>query len=323
MIFVVGTGRSGTNMLRDLLNLHPQVYIPQETHWLPKMHEFFGGGRYPCEDFVDIVERTFYHDGMSMIDYILEDFEMTKPELWERVAAVLPDRAHTTVEEVNRAIYEELARAKGKHVWGDKTPEYGFYMGLIRELWPEARFVHVVRDGRDVALSMSRHEGFQRMVELGIINWVPVSFDHYYRSGERNGVDAEAVLRTVWDRLPAPVRGAVKRALASRPRQEPAEPPPLDDYIRLWERRLRRIADEAKRVDTDRYLEIRYEDVLAEPRSMLERIVAFLSLNEDARWLDDAEATLRRDNTRKVRDAAQHEHLTALARETLEAWGYA
>ena len=51
------------------------------------------------------------------------------------------------------AVYRAYARRQGKARWGDKTPRYVEHIPEISRLWPDARFIHLIRDGRDVALS--------------------------------------------------------------------------------------------------------------------------------------------------------------------------
>ncbi|MEO6326492.1 MAG: sulfotransferase, partial [Thermoanaerobaculia bacterium] len=53
-----------------------------------------------------------------------------------------------------RAFYRLYAARHGKPRWGDKTPNYVFHLSAIESLLPEARFIHIIRDGRDVALSL-------------------------------------------------------------------------------------------------------------------------------------------------------------------------
>ena len=53
-----------------------------------------------------------------------------------------------------RCFYEAYAKREGKPRWGEKTPAYVTKMRLIERALPEARFIHVIRDGRDVTLSV-------------------------------------------------------------------------------------------------------------------------------------------------------------------------
>ena len=78
------------------------------------------------------------------------DFGLTEEELLERFRAIEPLNAGDAL----RAFYEAYAERVGKPRWGEKTPIYVKSMRRIERALPEARFVHVIRDGRDVALSI-------------------------------------------------------------------------------------------------------------------------------------------------------------------------
>ena len=80
------------------------------------------------------------------------DFPMSEEELLERWRGLDPLRARGAV----RAFFELYASHQGKPRWGDKTPGYTMHMGPISNVLPEAHFVHVIRDGRAVALSRMR-----------------------------------------------------------------------------------------------------------------------------------------------------------------------
>jgi hypothetical protein len=60
----------------------------------------------------------------------------------------------TTYADAIRTVYELYAQRQGKHRYGDKTPRYSIDVPLLAELFPEANFIHIIRDGRDVALSL-------------------------------------------------------------------------------------------------------------------------------------------------------------------------
>lgn len=71
-----------------------------------------------------------------------------------------------------RAVFEVYARLHGKTLYGDKTPGYVSHLGLLGRLFPEAKFVHIIRDGRDVTLSyLDRPEWGPRTVAEGAFYW--------------------------------------------------------------------------------------------------------------------------------------------------------
>ena len=128
--FVIGVGRSGTTLLRLMLDAHPQLAIPPETHFVPAV--IAGGG----------VEAILEARGWG-------DFGLDAAGL--RARADRLDRRDAPG--LLRAFYELYAERAGKERWGEKTPGYATNMVQIQGALPEARFVHLIRDGRDVALS--------------------------------------------------------------------------------------------------------------------------------------------------------------------------
>lgn len=137
--FIVGAARSGTTLLRLMLDAHPDLAIPPETHFIPQAAQ-------ACEHAPD-PRRAFLETMMSSRRW--GDYGIGKDQLARRIYSVEP----FDLGEALRAFYELYAERFGKPRWGDKTPPYVDRMDLIQDLLPEARFVHVVRDGRDVALS--------------------------------------------------------------------------------------------------------------------------------------------------------------------------
>lgn len=133
--FVVGVPRSGTTMLRLLLDAHPQVAIPPETGFAlavadePPGREAFAARVRALEPWPDLAF------GDTELDTLL--------------AAVDPWSTGGGL----RAIYRAYAARHRKPRWGDKTPLHIEHMPRLAELLPEARFIHLYRDGRDVAVS--------------------------------------------------------------------------------------------------------------------------------------------------------------------------
>ncbi len=139
-VFVVGMNRSGTTLLRMMLDAHPQLTIPPETHFVP---DLIKAAREP---------DATPEDALAAMKSAREwgDFGFSDEEMLGRLRALPELKPGPAV----RTFYEAYTEQQGKPRWGEKTPTYVQKMKLIQRALPEARFVHVIRDGRDVALSV-------------------------------------------------------------------------------------------------------------------------------------------------------------------------
>ncbi len=125
-------------MLRLMLDSHPAMAIPTETHFLPQVFAAAQQTGDPLRVWRAFVEAvTWPNMGVSQ----------------EKLLSVLRAQPVVTAGSAARAFYRLYAEGQGKTRWGDKTPPYRACMGKIASGLPEARFVHIFRDGRDVALS--------------------------------------------------------------------------------------------------------------------------------------------------------------------------
>src|SRR5215467_16068436 len=143
-VIVLGVGRSGTTLLRVMLDRSSELAIPYETFFVPQLAHRHGG--HPnLESFLDDLGRlrTLYDWGIKPDD--------VRPRLREGM----------TTSEAIAAIFETYAERQGKERWGDKTPLYMQQLPLLEGLFQDAIWIHLVRDGRDAALSfLSLPEGF-------------------------------------------------------------------------------------------------------------------------------------------------------------------
>lgn len=137
--FIVGVGRSGTTLLRLMLDAHPELAIPPETHFAP---DVIAASRSRGNPPARVLEMMTAEDRWG-------DFGLDSDDLLARLKDVRRLDGGTAL----RAFYGLYAEKQGKPRWGDKTPIYVTKMRRIAGALPEARFVHVIRDGRDVALS--------------------------------------------------------------------------------------------------------------------------------------------------------------------------
>jgi flavodoxin len=138
-LFIVGVPRSGTTLLRLMCDAHPELSIPPEMGFIPAVADLRGRGDELREAFLAAVTGTG----------TWEDANIERAQFEHALREIEP----FTVAQGVRAFYRIYAARFGKSRYGDKTPFYCLHMDGIEKLLPEARFVHIIRDGRDVALS--------------------------------------------------------------------------------------------------------------------------------------------------------------------------
>ena len=146
MPIVVGAPRSGTTPLRFMLDSHPELAIPPETGFLSIASNFERKGDADRERFISAL--ITYPEGSPN----WPDFEISEKIFRAELARLSP----FTISDGYRTFYRLYADRFGKPRWGDKTPLYCLDLPLIRRFLPETRFIHIIRDGRDVALSLRR-----------------------------------------------------------------------------------------------------------------------------------------------------------------------
>ena len=142
-IFVVGCGRSGTTMLRLMLDAHPDLAVPWESHFIVSLWR--DRRRYARPGGVDAHRMVRDIADSPMFGQWKVPDEILRRRLDALVAPQFAD--------VIDAVFMSYAETRGKRRWGDKTPIYVRSLPMLSTLFPTARFVHVIRDGRDVALS--------------------------------------------------------------------------------------------------------------------------------------------------------------------------
>lgn len=136
--FIVGCGRSGTSLLRGLLNRHPEVAIPLESLFIV--------------DYLRAARRTSTADLLPML---VREVELRE---WG-LAPTLEDLGEVqTIGEAIGRLHELYAQSRGKRRWGQKTPRFVRHLELLLEHFPDARFIHMVRDPRAVSSSLIRSD---------------------------------------------------------------------------------------------------------------------------------------------------------------------
>jgi Sulfotransferase family len=227
-VIVLGVSRSGTTLLKEMLDRHSQVAIPTESYFIPQLWDRHGP-RPDREAIIADLERIAR----------VREWGVTAEDVRRRLPA---DAAFADVVD---AVYGAYADARGKPRFGDKTPAYMQHLDLLNRIWPDAQFVHIVRDGRDAALSFL--------------------------------------------------------AMRRRPRFNWARPRGLGDFACQWDLEVRGAHAFGSSAARGRYLELRYEDLVADPEQRLREVCDFLHLAFEPAMLEyhrSIDASTREDHPR-------------------------
>lgn len=136
-LFVLGVSRSGTTLLRVILDRSPGLAIPDESFFIPLLARRHGR----------TIDAGRFLDDVSRIS-VIRAWGIGADDIAPSIRSGMRTGAAIS------AIYETYAAGVGKPRWGDKTPMYMRHLPLIERLFPDAQYVHLIRDGRDAALSL-------------------------------------------------------------------------------------------------------------------------------------------------------------------------
>jgi hypothetical protein len=145
-VFVVGSPRSGTTLLYHmLLSAGGFAYYRAETHVYNMLAPRFG----------DLAKRE---TRLAMFDVFARSDMFRIAGLETGAMRAIIDRECRTAGDFLRLFMEAVARQQGVPRWAETTPIHVLYMDEIKRHIPDALFIHVIRDGRDVAVSMAKQK---------------------------------------------------------------------------------------------------------------------------------------------------------------------
>lgn len=152
-VFIVGMPRSGTKLLRGLLNSHSEIGIPRnETECLPRWYKIWSrwGDLNNKETFhafyVSVTKEVYFQSRLREHGHIISEAD------WYL------SRGDGSLHDVFRALVRNDV-AFSTVIWGDKSPGYLGHLQLLKRVFPQARIIHIVRDVRDYVLSMRKAFG--------------------------------------------------------------------------------------------------------------------------------------------------------------------
>ena len=212
-VVVLGVSRSGTTLLKEMLDRHSELAIPSESYFIPQLWDRHG----------DRPDRDSFVDDLRRLGRVRE-WGVPPDEVYRR----LPPRP--SFADAIQAVYRVYAERRGKRRFGDKTPAYMQHLPLLEHAFPGAQYVHIVRDGRDACLSFL--------------------------------------------------------AMRRKPRFNWARPRGLGSCACQWALEIGRARRFGAALGASRYLELRYEDLVADPPRWLRRTCAFLGLEFEPAMLE-------------------------------------
>jgi hypothetical protein len=251
VFFVAGEMRSGTSWLRHSLSDHPEIACGQEG-------SFFG------RDY-DHEEIPVYTGPVSSLTRALAVSKELKT--WHALPWNLwtdgydEDLRNLCRLSVDYFLSKEVART-GRRIVGDKSPQHTENLDEIYEIYPDARIIHIVRDGRDVAVSAMHHWWrLARDREGGVFELTPEEL----RIRDAYAEDRERFL-------------SEGRSIFTEER--------LAQLARRWEYRTGKGHRDGGALFGDRYLEIRYENLLLDTRTVFGKILEFLGASSEDRIIE-------------------------------------
>ncbi len=313
-VFIVGTGRCGSTMLSNMIRDHAGIlslseFLVSVTDFAGRTAKTFPEGRPVDAHHAWNVLGGFHPRQTAMLRHGVEMDEMLYPlastsrfnrqtgvpailyvtlphltrdhdalfdELRDYVMTFEPDLAFRQYVRV----FEWLMARFGKRAWVERSGGSLRAVPRLAKSLPGARFIHIVRDGRDCAISMSKHTGFRMMMACTIMNQI-LGYDPY-ETDERRGV--EELPDQFYRLLPEHFSGDAFASLDA----------PAALFGHYWSGEMMRGLKALADLPRDRVLTIHFEDILAEPKPWLRRMVEFIDpsfVDED--WVQRAAATIR------------------------------
>ena len=134
--FITGTGRSGTSLLQSMLAAHPQVCMPPETHFIRKY----------------LIKYNVINDQLK--ETLKNDPELARLNIAEQLNNII-DHADNLAN-LYRQTLTAYRTSNKQLLYGDKDPRNMDYIPIINKKLSNSKFIHIIRDPRDVVLSRTK-----------------------------------------------------------------------------------------------------------------------------------------------------------------------
>ena len=212
--FILGCPRSGTTLLQVLIDSHPDIAIPPESFLFDRFGPLLG-------TYGDLSNPARLR---ALATDLLADERILDWSLTATVDSLLTRAKHPGAAGLFEALFSLYAEQHGKTRWGDKTPQHALCIPGILAVFPRARILHLVRDGRDVAESTAR-------IAIGPCSILAIArrWKHYVEAVQMaaDGLPADQFLEVRFEDLVRDT-GPVRRRIMTFLGEEDARCPPID-----------------------------------------------------------------------------------------------
>jgi hypothetical protein len=231
--FIFGHARSGTTLLMRLARLHPEVHCNYQAHFFTRLPLL--------KSLVNTADA--------------EEWLTRKSNRWNQGRDLSPLVLRAAAD----VILERDAAREGKMIVGDKSPSSTIHGQAVRDMhavYPDAKLVYIVRDGRDVLIS----ERFRNLVEDS--KFLKAEDKHIVEDLRKDQTQFTNGTRSIFTET------VIRRVAMG------------------WVKNLKETEEEGRRLYGENYLGLRYEDLLAAPFDELTKLWNFLGVKKINKSLD-------------------------------------
>lgn len=300
-VFVVGTGRCGSTMISSLLRKHPDVLSLSElfgaiTDLGTLIPHAFPTGVINASQFWNILSTPYHKENLLIRHELLRTKNISHSTLEAGIPAIMMEtlphltyNADTLFEEAQAFVTSQTPALIHQHylrfflwlqhhfkrqAWVERSGGSLRFIHLLTDTFPDAKFIHIVRDGRNTAISMSKHPSF-RMALLTLQFIEKLGIDPF-ESEDRSSIgELSDELRHL---LPESFTASAFRNYHL----------PLSFYGRYWSREIINGLHMLEKLPAERVLTIRYEDFQEDTEVTVKNLIAFIDpsfVDED--WINN------------------------------------
>lgn len=165
VFFVLARPRTGSSLLRMLLDAHPHIQIPIESPVILDLYPKYG----LITKWDEALFHSFYQDLFKLRRF--SEWKIDKDNLKKDLLNCPENIRFQSLCKIVHLNYVSAFPKQKIHLIGDKNPQYSLFPEELMKIFPDARFVHLTRDYRDHYLSMKRADFNQSRLSLIVYNW--------------------------------------------------------------------------------------------------------------------------------------------------------